>query len=53
MLSILSHSFQTATRNTRWDAPPHWTHDGRPSKGFEIERKEAELRAQTARLSKP
>jgi hypothetical protein len=52
MLSILSNSFLTATRNARWDAPPNWTHDGRPQKTFEIEQKEAELRALSRRSRK-
>jgi hypothetical protein len=52
MLSILSNSFLTATRNTRWDAPDYWVYNGRSSKTHEIERKEAELRAHGQRHRK-
>ncbi len=52
MLSILSNSFLTATRNARWDAPNNWIHDGRPQKTYEIERKEAQLRAHVQRSTK-
>ena len=52
MLSILSNSFLAATRNPRWDVPAHWTHDGSPQKMHETARKEAEMRMQTAQLSK-
>ena len=44
MLTIFADSFLTATLNKRWKAPDHWVHDGRPLKGYEIERKEAARR---------
>ncbi|SFR53651.1 hypothetical protein SAMN04488005_2683 [Yoonia tamlensis] len=37
MLSILSRSFMTATRNARWDAPDYWVRDDRFQKTSDCE----------------
>lgn len=49
MLSIFSRVFHTATRQNDWDAPVHWTAEGRPinqrqARQIEAERKLAQLR---------
>lgn len=49
MLNIFASSFQTATRQDRWDAPSYWTThrtpiNSRQAAQIEAERKLAQLR---------
>ena len=38
MLTIFSDSLFTATRVKRWDAPEHWTENGRARRKHDIDR---------------